>query len=105
MEHNKHETVMEACEALWSDKNFDGFAYRADTYCWNCMMSYLKEHPEVASIDASDRRFTDSDYTPQPIFFGFGDADFCMHCATCGKYLYGRCDENDECQCDHCATV
>ena len=102
---SKYETVMEACDAGCYDKGFDGFAYRADTYCWNCIMSYLKEHPEIANVDASDWRFWDSDASPQPIFFG--ESDRCMHCATCGKYLYGHCEdaEREECLCLHCDPV
>ncbi len=66
----------------------DGYAYKADTYCIVCgkdLITELAEElaPKLNSFD--DPEFRDSEFIPQPIFFG--EADTPQHCGRCDKLL------------------
>ena len=59
-----------------------GYAYRADIYCEDCIKEVFTDE---GPWDESE--FMDSTIVPQPIFFGEHEEP--QHCAQCGEYLYG----------------
>jgi hypothetical protein len=68
-------------EMLLSGPGLDGYAYRAALYCIACGQRMIWGGPDTCA-DASN-----SEATPQPVFFG--ESDSAEHCDCCGKYLYG----------------
>lgn len=82
-------------ECLAGGPGLDGYAYQADVYCMICTQTIVEAiASEIAPklTGTNDPLFSDSDTTPQPIFFG--EHECAQHCADCGQYLYG--EQNEE---------
>jgi hypothetical protein len=68
----------------------DGYAYCADVYCVDCGKAIIED---LYSTNYDALESSDTNDSPQPIFFG--ESDCAEHCADCGEYLYGE-QESDE---------